>query len=850
MGSTCRTALGRCRAMRRFPLVRAGLALLAAAGVSVAVAQTATLGGATYTNKGIVGAGRVDHTKRDKFGETFGSLSGLALDLRSWKRVSNNTYTGILYAQPDRGYVKSGVTTNYQPRLNRLALTFKPDTNGSSNQDQATLTLADTTLLTEADGTPLTGMDPSPTTVGTRAGFPKLPQVVNGRLSLDAEGLVLLPDGSFFVCDEYGPYLYRFSAAGVLLGVIRPPEAAIPKRNLQDSFSSDSPAALQPAASPSQPTNGRENNKGLEGLSLSADGRTLYALMQSATRQDGGAGGVAENRYVRLFAYDVTNPASAPLTGEWVLPLPFYTDANRFQQIAEQHECLVLNSHQFLVLAHDGNGRGASVTRSLYRAVLLYDIGGPGVPNATNIAGTVYDTATAPVAQNGILNNAIVPARFEVLVNLNDETQLAKFGLNNNANDNSETLSNAWESLALAPVLDPAAPDDYFLFIGNDNNFSTGSGFQGVAAYSASPNLDTMVLVYRVTLPGVMTVPNISTLPSGRTVGLGAATTFSAAAMGGPTPTLQWSKDGVVLAPTANSDLTLAATQPRDAGLYLVTAANANGSVASAAAILGLTSGAKLTGLGTEFSDIFHPGTGFTYDQILLGGSAASVTADPGQILRISYIDLNDDIVQVEFSGSGTLSLVLDAASGPAAPVSYNQATTYMKGHAGIVLAGANVGTNLTVFSVGRANAVNQALFRSDVTYDGFADLAFIAITSTDGKFGGLRAANASLWATKGLTGIYAPGVQFTGPVFISDINALADATPVFNLGSGTDVRVTGGDLLQTNGRAVQVSGITQAKFTAGSNSHGTLFSAQNNQGRLEQNGLDVTAQIVVNPTP
>ena len=48
------------------------------------------------------------------------------------------------------------------------------------------------------------------------------------------------------------------------------------------------------------------------------------------------------------------------------------------------------------------------------------------------------------------------------------------------------------------------------------------------------------------------------------------------------------------------------------------------------------------------------------------------------------------------------------------------------------------------------------------------ADVAVVAISSTNGKFGGLRAANASFFATKGLTGIYAPGIDFAGPVFIS----------------------------------------------------------------------------------
>ncbi|MSU71480.1 MAG: hypothetical protein EXS43_03935 [Opitutus sp.] len=226
------------------------------------------------------------------------------------------------------------------------------------------------------------------------------------------------------------------------------------------------------------------------------------------------------------------------------------------------------------------------------------------------------------------------------------------------------------------------------------------------------------------------------------------------------------------------------------------------------------------------------------------------MTADPGQVTRISFTDLTDDIVQVEFAGSGTLSLVLDNTVGPALPVNYNQTITYMKGHAGIVITGADETTNVSVFSVGRATAVNQALFKSNATYDGFADLAFIAISSVNGKFGGLRAADGSFYATKSLTGVYAPGVQFTGPIFIGDINASDAANPVILLGSVGDARITGGDLLQNDGQPVQVSGITQLKFTAGSDSHGNLLGAKTNQAVLQQNGADVTAQIVVKPGP
>ena len=463
-------------------------------------AQTVTIGGTTFTSKGLVGVGRVAAAQKDKLGETFGSLSGLALDLRTWRRSADGTYTGTLYAQPDRGITRTGAATNYTPRTHRLDVSFLPAPNGASNQIQLGISLADTTRLTEANGAFLTSLDPAITTagLGTRTGFPVLPQASSGRLSIDPEGLVLLPDSSFFLCDEYGPYLYRFSAAGVLLGAIRPPEALIPKRGGRDSFSADNPAAGQPSPSPNEPTTGRENNQGFEGLAASPDGRTLYALMQSATRQDGGAGGSSLRRYARLLAYDIANPAAATLKGEWILPLPLYTQSG-VQQVASVGELTMLNSRQFLVLARDGNGRGSSSTASLYRAVLIYDLG-TGPTAATNIAGTAFDTVATPVAPNGVLAASVTPATSAVLINLNDNAELVKFGLNNSSSSNSNTLAEKWESLALAPALDPTAPDDFFLFVGNDNDFSTTDGFQDGAAFRASLSTDSMILVYRLTL--------------------------------------------------------------------------------------------------------------------------------------------------------------------------------------------------------------------------------------------------------------------------------------------------------------------------------------------------------------
>ena len=473
-------------------------ALIVAAGTLAAQpVATVTLNGQHFVNHGLVGVGRMPSNLKDKFGETFGSFSAFTFQPGSWQRNANGSYSGTLFAQPDRGYNAVG-TTNYVSRFNKITVAFTPAPAGATTQNQVTLTLADTIKLTEADGTPFTSLDPTSAGTGTRSGFPAMPQAFNGRLSLDPEGIVVNADGSVWISDEYGPYIFKFTADGKLISVIRPPEALIPKRNGADSFASNNPGPNQPVPSPADPTTGRQNNQGLEGLSVSPDGRTLFALLQSATRQDGGTGGTGPRRYTRLLAYDLSGAAAgiAPvLRGEYVVALPTYL-VGTASRVPAQSEMLAINSTQFLVLARDGNGRGIASATSLYRNILVYDITG-----ATNIAGTAYDTAATPIAPGGVLAAGIVPAASTEFVDMNNAAQLAKFGLNNGPVDNANTLSEKWEGLALVPALDPSAPNDWFLFVGNDNDFITTNGFQDGTAYAAAFDNDTMVLVYRLTIP-------------------------------------------------------------------------------------------------------------------------------------------------------------------------------------------------------------------------------------------------------------------------------------------------------------------------------------------------------------
>lgn len=73
-------------------------------------------------------------------------------------------------------------------------------------------------------------------------------------------------DGTFWVSDEYGPYVWLLDSSGTIISAIRPPEAIVPKRNGSDSFSADSPPIWEDQddddVSPADGPTGRDNNHG------------------------------------------------------------------------------------------------------------------------------------------------------------------------------------------------------------------------------------------------------------------------------------------------------------------------------------------------------------------------------------------------------------------------------------------------------------------------------------------------------------------------------------------------------------------------------------------------------------
>ena len=493
--------------IRRFSLLSAlSLSLCAcqADGLSPhgAAPGSATVDGATLVSKGLVGVGRIPASQRDKFGETFGSGSGMAIDTASWTRASDG-YRGTMYLLPDRGYNVTG-TIDYRPRLNKLSIAFTPAEDARAlpadrRQGQVKAILADSILLTDASGVAMTGLDPGQGGIRPAAkNLPSLPQAANGHIALDSEAVALLDDGSFFISDEYGPYIYRFSATGRMLTAIRPPEAFIAKRQGKEDFSSNNPGPDGAAPNPKDPEFGRQNNQGFEGMSLTPDRKTLAVILQSATRQDGGTA-PETRRHTRILFYDVADRDHPKLVRENAVPLPVFKNEDGKQRVAAQSELIALSDTTFLLLSRDsGNGYGLKGENSLYRRIDILD-----TAQATDIAGTPYDGA-APVAPSGMLVDGIVPATLSAFIDINDNRELNKFGLHQGAPNDRDNLSEKWEAMGLAPALDPAAPDDYFLFVANDNDFITQGGFQAGAAYKdeGGVDVDTLLLVYRVTIPG------------------------------------------------------------------------------------------------------------------------------------------------------------------------------------------------------------------------------------------------------------------------------------------------------------------------------------------------------------
>jgi outer membrane autotransporter protein len=468
-----------------------------------------TLNGTTFTNKGIFGAGRLDANTRDFRGETLGSFSGMAIDLTTWRRNADGSYGSNIITLPDRGPFDGGI--DYRDRVHTESITFNPLAAGSAalpqstaSQRQVTITPTGGFTLKDATGVEFTGRDPGASTI-TRGGivYPIATDgTAAGHIALDPEAIAFLPNGNFYVSDEYAAGIYLFDPTGKQIGAIQTVAALLP-RNAAGTIDMNS---VNPG------TVGRRNNQGLEAMTLTPDNKKLVTILQSATVQDTNGANQQTRNNTRILIYDISGNATPtnPI-GHYVLQLPVFNNNGSGaapDRTAAQSEVRALNDNQFLVLARDGIGRGVAANAStsptaVFKSILLVDTTG-----ATNLVGTQYETGTTPLATGGTLLPSIAPVQQVELVNLLDPTQLARVGMNLTRLPltNPTTLSEKIEAMALAPVLEEGSPHDFFLFVGNDNDFqATNASFNGtpaaLGALDGTGSNDSVMLVYRLTLP-------------------------------------------------------------------------------------------------------------------------------------------------------------------------------------------------------------------------------------------------------------------------------------------------------------------------------------------------------------
>jgi hypothetical protein len=253
-------------------------------------------------------------------------------------------------------------TPSYAPSIYRVMLL-----------DDGTFRVIDVITLKDRDGMPLSGMLNPLKTAATEnamdgAGKP-LPRELNG---FDAEGIVRLADGSFWIGDENGPSIAHFSADGRMIARHVPQgtegEFAGAKYDVKGTL----PAILAR----------RAINRGIESMAVSPDERFLYFIVQNPlANPDVKTYQQAKN--TRLFKIE---RASMKVVGEYVYtlddPASFRRDPSKRQNDPRISELMAIGLDRLVVLER------TEQTTKLYEVHLA---------GATNIIGTRWDdAATSP----------------------------------------------------------------------------------------------------------------------------------------------------------------------------------------------------------------------------------------------------------------------------------------------------------------------------------------------------------------------------------------------------------------------------------------------------------------------
>lgn len=320
----------------------------------------------------IEAAGDLPADMRDSHGDTIGGIgSGIVYDKKT------DTYLCISDRGPGDG------TLPYRPRYVVLRIEEKGDVLEPE--------FLESVILRDEKGVAMTGLIPDDAAADT-------PRMKDGRTCIDPEALALAPDGSLYVTDEYGPYLYQFRRDGTMLRRIPLPDKFSPK-NAKGKLDFTDKAKL---------TTGRNINQGPEGMCILPDGKTAALIFQSGLMQEGGR--TAPKTPLILLDLE-SGQVKAEYFYEFAKEIPESGKSLKEGKLSV-NDIAPLSESRFLVLERDGVGRDGdpNTKPAEYKAVWLIDLTTPGEPVKKeflfNLAAMVKDPSTLNAKWEGL---AILP---------------------------------------------------------------------------------------------------------------------------------------------------------------------------------------------------------------------------------------------------------------------------------------------------------------------------------------------------------------------------------------------------------------------------------------------------------
>lgn len=366
-----------------------------------------------------------------------GSLSGNAFDLSSGtggpleNGIAGNLLGGVgsgfawaggssFIATPDRGpnalAYNSAIddTTSYIDRFHTINFSLTQNA-GPGLAYNLTPTLTATTLLSSA--TPLTygaGGTPALNAVngthyftGRSDGFnPALPSSNPNNARFDPEGVRVSSDGkSIFVSDEYGPYVNQFDRATGQ----RIKSFALPGNLAVSTLGSTTASETSPIN-----TTGRVANKGMEGLAITPDGKTLVGIMQAPLLQDA-------SKQVRIVTIDIASGATKEF-------------GYRLTTGSGVSEIVAINDHEFLIDERDGKGLGDG-TAAAKKQIFKIDIAG-----ATDISGVATMTSTTPAVAKTLFLDVVTELNAKGIVSTAIPSKLEGLAFGQDLVDGRHTL--------------------------------------------------------------------------------------------------------------------------------------------------------------------------------------------------------------------------------------------------------------------------------------------------------------------------------------------------------------------------------------------------------------------------